>query len=303
MSERVGQASNRPEKIADNGPSLAFPLSLIATLSILLALINMLFGCAGSNVDPTWQRIQEQGVVRVGMDPNWVPFEYVDGVGQLTGFDVELARELERRLGLEIRIVANLSFDGLYDALTAEQADMIISAVMVDMGRSADFRYSTPYFDAGQVLVVGIDEVAIDTMKDLSGRVVAVELGSDGDMLGRRWARRLADMSLWHTESTYDALGAVAMGQADAALIDRATALMALKGAHRPTTAGMQTSDGRPARGNTELKINGRPITDEQYAVVVRRESSGLLTAVNQALLDMQSDGTLENLERKWLGP
>jgi polar amino acid transport system substrate-binding protein len=237
------------------------------------------------------------------MDPNWVPFEYVDGAGQLTGFDVELARELGRRLGLEIHLTANLSFDGLYDALTAEQADMIISAVVVDMGRSADFRYSTPYFDAGQVLVVGVDEIAIDTMEDLSGRVLAVELGSDGDMLGRRWARRLADLSLRHTESADDALAAVATRQADAALIDRATALMGLGGDHGPITARMQTSDDRPVPGHTELKISGKPITDEQYAVVVRKESSELLRAVNHALREMQSDRTLENLERKWLGP
>jgi ABC-type amino acid transport substrate-binding protein len=282
---------------------LAFPSTPIATLAVLLALFNVLFGCAGPKADLTWQRIQEQGVVRVGMDPNWVPFEYVDGAGQLTGFDVELARELGRRLGVEIQIVANLSFDGLYDALTVEQADMIISAVVVDMGRSADFRYSRPYFDAGQVLIVGIDDDAIDTMKDLSGKKLAVELGSDADMLGRRWARRLADLSLRHTESAQDALAAIAMSQADAALVDRATALMALKGTHIPTTGATQTSDGSSVPGYTELRISGRPITDEQYAVVVRRESRELLGAVNQALLDMQSDGTLEDLETRWLGP
>jgi ABC-type amino acid transport substrate-binding protein len=275
-------------------------------LSAALTLICLLASCRRAPPDEVWQRIQEQGVLRVGMEANWVPFEYVDGAGQLAGFDVELARELGTRLELELQFVANLSFDGLYDALTAGRTDVVISAVVVDLARSADFAFSTPYFDAGQVLVVGPDNDDIEAMQDLRGRVLAVELGSDGDAVARRWARRLADLLLLHTDSAEAALGAVAQGvvaqgvvaegavaqsavaegQADAALIDRASALIALK-----------------AKPGTALHIRGEPVTDEQYAVVVHRESAQLLRAVNATLADLRRDGTLEALERKWLGP
>jgi polar amino acid transport system substrate-binding protein len=220
------------------------------------------------------------------MEANWVPFEYVDGVGQLAGFDVELARELGRRLELEVQFVANLSFDGLYDALTAGRADVVISAVVVDMARSADFAFSAPYFDAGQVLVVGPDNDDTDAMQDLRGRVLAVELGSNGDTVARRWARRLADLSLLHTDTAEATLGAVVEGGADAALIDRASALITLK-----------------AKPGMELHIRGEPVTEEQYAVVVHRESAQLLRVVNATLADLRRDGTLEALEKKWLGP
>jgi len=255
-------------------------------ISIFLLMGGLVAGCAASNPDRAWQRIHEQGVMRVGMEASWVPFEYVDGTGQLTGFDVELARTLGDRLGLQVQFVANLSFDGLYDALTAEQVDIVISAVVVDMGRSADFYFSTPYFDAGQVLVVGPGGAKIDDMQALGGHILAVELGSAGDAVARRWARRLADLALLHTDSAGDALAAVAAGRADAALTDRASALMALR-----------------ELDNANLRINAKPVTGEQYAVLVRNDSRELLRVLNRTLANMRRDGTLDALERKWLGP
>lgn len=261
---------------------------LLLLPSTYLTLTCLLSSCGTPEPDLTWQRIQEQGVIRVGMDANWIPFEYVNGAGQLSGFDVELTRELGKRLGLEVQFVANLSFDGLYDALTANRVDLVVSAIVVDPNRSADFGYSTAYFDAGQVLIIGSQNVDIEGMEDLKGHVLAVELGSDGDTVARRWARRMADLSLLHTESVNDAVAAVTDGRADAAITDRATALLVLK-----------------ARGDAKsgLRISGSPLTDERYAMVVRRESSALLHAINSTLADIHGDGTLQRLESAWLGP
>lgn len=237
-------------------------------------------------------------MIRVGMEPNWVPFEYVDGAGQLAGFDVALARELGTRLGIEVQFVANLSFDGLYDALTASRVDVVISAVVKDPQRAADFTYSIPYFEAGQVLVVSANARAIESLESLDGGILAVELGSEGDSVARRWARRLMNLSLLHTDSANDALNALVHRRADAALVDRATALMALKEFKNASGPSV-----RPGDASNNLKISGRPVTSQQYAVVMRRESSALLQILNAALAEMHQDGTLKQLEREWLGP
>ncbi|MFN3761678.1 MAG: transporter substrate-binding domain-containing protein, partial [Anaerolineae bacterium] len=63
------------------------------------------------------------------MDASYPPFESIDGEGNLVGLDVDLGRELAARLGVEAHFVANLSYDGLYDALTADQVDVLISAL------------------------------------------------------------------------------------------------------------------------------------------------------------------------------
>ncbi len=277
-------ANGRPRSLNGSGKGVG---EWANALYFLVACL--LVGCASSEPDLTWQRVQEQGLLRVGMEANWVPFEYVDEDGQLRGFDAELARALGERLGVGVQFFPTLSFDGFYDALTARQVDVVISAVVVDMSRSADFSYTRPYFEAGQVLVVGPDGADVDEMKDLSGRTLAVELGSDGDTVARRWARRLEGLTLLLADSAVAALEAVASGQADAALTDRATALMTLKAWEKGQNAG--------------LFVSGGPVTGEQYAVVALKESAELLRALDDALEDMRRDGALGELEEKWLGP
>ncbi|MGB9776222.1 MAG: substrate-binding periplasmic protein [Anaerolineae bacterium] len=252
-----------------------------ATCTLLLAACALLL--ASCSPADRLDRILKTGVLRVGMDASYPPFEFVDGEGNLVGLDVDLARELAARLGVEAHFVANLSYDGLYDALTADVVDVVISALYVDPMRMADFAYSRSYFNAGQVLVVRAGTAGLAAMADLAGRTLAVEWGSEGDVVARQWARRLVGLTVLPCPTAEEALARVASGEADAALVDHLSAL-----------AGI--GQGLP------LGVVGDPVTDELYAVAVRREDSALLRAVNGALTAMEEDGTLPRLRQRWLG-
>lgn len=252
--------------------------AFICVLPVLCSLL--LASCSSAD---RLDRILETGVLRVGMDASYPPFEYLDGEGNLVGLDVDLGRELAARLGVEARFVANLSYDGLYDALTADQVDVVISALYVDPTRMADFAYSRSYFNAGEVLVVRAGTEGIADMADLSGRTLAVEWGSEGDVVARQWARRLVGLTVLPCPTADEVLARVVSGEADAALVDHLSAL-----------AGM--GQGLP------LEIVGDPVTDELYAVAVRRRDGALLRAVNGALTAMEEDGTLPRLRQRWLG-
>ncbi len=250
-----------------------------ATCALFLASCCLLLAaCSADRLD----RILEAGVLRVGMDASYPPFEYLEE-GNLVGLDVDLGRELAARLGVEAHFVANLSYDGLYDALTADVVDVVISALYVDPARMADFAYSRSYFNAGEVLVVQAEIADISGMADLAGRTLAVEWGSEGDVIARHWARRLAGLTVLPCPTAAEALARVASSQADAALVDHLSAL-----------AGI--GQGMP------LEVVGDPVTDELYAVAVRREDGALLRAINGALTAMEEDGTLPRLRQKWLG-
>jgi len=235
------------------------------------------------------------------MDASFPPFENIAADGTLAGFDVDLARELGRRLGpalskaegVEVQFVANLPYDGLYDALAVDCVDIVISALVVNPDRMADFAYSTPYFDAGQVLVVRPPSVppesggeerggGIEEMGDLSGHTLAVEFGTQGDLEARRWARRLSGLTVVPHQTAAEALAAVAAGEADVALVDHVSALAA-------TGAG------------SGLVIVEAPVVEEPYAVAVRRESQHLLCAINEALAEMEASGMMETLVAEWL--
>ncbi len=267
--------------------------------SLLIALST----CA--RPDDTWNRVLETGTLRVGMDASFPPFESVAADGALVGFDVALARELGQRLGVEVQFVANLPYDGLYDALAVgadrsqSGVDVIISALVVNPDRMADFAYSTSYFDAGQVLVVrppsvppasgGDEGGGIEGMADLGGRTLAVEFGTRGDVEARKWAENVPDLTVVPCQTAAEALAAVAAGEADVALVDHVSALMAIG-----ETPGVSENPWG-------LVVIGESVVEEPYAVAVRKENQRLLRAINEALADMEMDGTLDALVSRWL--
>ena len=265
--------------------------SQIRHCSLLIVHCSLfIFLAACASPDAAWDRVCETGVLRVGMDASFPPFESVAADGTLVGFDVALAQELGRRLGpalseaegVEAQFVANLPYDGLYDALAVDRVDVVISALVANPARMADFAYSTSYFDAGQVLVVRAEESGIEEMADLGGHTLAVEFGTQGDLEARKWARRLSGLTIVQHQTAAEALAAVMAGETDGALVDHVSALM-------ETPAG------------SGLVIVGRPVVEEPYAVAVRRDSQRLLRAINEALADMEADGTLEMLVVEWL--
>ena len=258
------------------------------------SLFIVLAACA--RPDDAWDRVRETGVLRVGMDASFPPFETIAGDGALVGFDVDLARELGRRMGVEVQFVANLPYDGLYDALAVGRVGVVISALVVDPARMADFAYSTSYFDAGQVLVIRGDESEIKGMADLSQRTLAVEFGTQGDLEARKWARRLPGLTVVPYQTASEALEAVAAGEADVALVDHVSALVAMA----RTSSREQSETCFPLCG-VDLVIVGRPVVEEPYAVAVHRDSRYLLRAINDALAGMEADGTLGALTMRWL--
>ncbi len=231
--------------------------------------------------DHTWAVIQQTGVLRVGMDASYPPFEEIDETtGEVRGYDVDLAREIGRRLGLEVQFV-NIGFDGLYDALIAKKVDAVISALPYDPLRTQDVFYTVSYFNAGLVLVVGEGETEIESVDDLGGRTLGVEWGSDGDAQGRRLVKRLNGLTLRPYPTPLDTLWGLKNGEVEAVLVDAVSAYHFIK------------HEGA-------VKIVGEPVTDESYVIAVGPTSTELLSALNAVLLALRDDGTLIRLRDKW---
>jgi arginine/lysine/histidine transporter system substrate-binding protein len=248
---------------------------------VLVALLLLLAGCRRE--EATWQRIQQTGVLRVGLDPTFPPFETADGV-PLQGLDVDLAEAIAADLGLTVEFVY-FGYDGLYDALTTERVDVLISALVIMVERTRDFAYSDPYFNAGEILIVPAGSPVAE-MADLANRSLAVELGAQGHVEATIWERRLTDLTILPYNTPNEAITAVAQNEADAALIDAVSGRLFLR--------------GQPQHRLTYLP---EPITVEPYALVVRREDERLLDELNDSLGRLRQSGQLEQIIEKWLGP
>ncbi len=249
----------------------------------LLGLGLLLSACRADR--ESWERIQQSGVLRVGVDPTFPPFA-LDVEGSLTGIDVDLARALAAEMGLTAQFTY-FGYDGLYDALSTEQVDVLLSALVVAPERTRDFAYSDPYYDAGQVLIVPADS-SIATADDLDAQRLAVELGALGHVEALAWQSARPALRVQTYGGVDQALDAVAAGEADAALVDGVSGRLYLK--EHPATA-------RP------LIRLPQPVTTEPYAVVVRIEDRTLLAEINGALQRLSAAGELDAILNRWLGP
>jgi polar amino acid transport system substrate-binding protein len=235
----------------------------------------------GAERDVTWERCRSEGILRVGMDASYPPFEAVEG-SEVRGLDVDLAHELGRRLGLR-PVFVNISFDGLYDALAAGRCDVLISALPYDGQRTPDVLYTGGYYNAGQVLVTRRDDSRIRDYRDLGGRRVAVEMGSNAHQEALRLRdREQIPLAIVAVESGERALDLVQLGDADAAIADSITARLGL-------------------RARQGLALRGPALTDESYVIAVRRDSPELYAAIKGALDGLRGEGWLEQLAGRWL--
>jgi len=240
------------------------------TLVAALLAVVLLAGVAGA-----------QGVLRVGSDVAYPPFEYVDEeTGEFIGFDMDLIREVGRRLGMQVEII-NTAWEGILPGLLAGHYDVVISAMTITDERAQVVDFSDPYFATGQVIVVRADDTSVNEPADLVGKVVAVQIGTTGQFA----AERIEGVArIDHYPTMPEAFLALRLGRADAAVADELVAL-------------------EEARANPGvLKVVGKPFTVEYYGIAMRKGQDQLLRAINRALAQIKADGTYDELYEKWFG-
>ena len=246
-------------------------------LSLLFAL-PVLSGC--QKRDPFLDRVTSAGVLRVGLDPSWPPFEYVEGA-EIVGLDVDLARAIGQELGVEVVLVPS-GWEGLYGALFSGQFDAVISALPYDPWRTKEALYSISYFNAGPVLVVSEVQTDIASAKDLKGRTVHVELGSEGDVQARRLRKQTPEIAIESHSTAQDALHAAIDDPASVAIVDHVTARLLI-------------------RDTPGLHIAGKPLYDESYVIAVHPQARSLQQAIDRILIEMRESGQLDQLLDRWL--
>lgn len=252
--------------------------ALIGLLVVVAAVLALaLIRRAIDGPPPPPRELFPYGEVRIGVDASSPPFANADG-DTLVGLDIDLGRELGVRIGLPVRFV-NLGYDGLYDALKSDQVDALIASLTIDLTRLKDVHYSQAYFNAGLVLVSG---VGLARMEDLPGRRLAYEFGSEADTQARNWLRRILPFETRPYELPRYALDADRIGDADAALVDAASARLYLR---------------EHAEWSTQMAY----VTDNLYAIATQSRRPEISVAINAALQSMSEDGMLEVIIGRWL--
>ena len=157
-------------------------------LLVLLLAAIVLAACGGGSTeeDPTTDdatgsggteedvlaKVKEEGKLVVGTEGTYPPFTFHDDSGKLTGFDVEIAQEVGKRLGVEVEFLET-QWDAMFAGLDSGRFDMVANQVGINPEREESYEFSDPYISSTAVLVVAKDNEEIKSFEDLEGKLSA----------------------------------------------------------------------------------------------------------------------------------
>ncbi|MGH8104403.1 MAG: basic amino acid ABC transporter substrate-binding protein [bacterium] len=255
-------------------------VALVFLLSICLAGCQKKGGTgAGDSAQPdSLAQIKAAGVLRVGTDPTFPPFESKDPNSQdIVGFDMDLLKAIAAEIGVKAEIIAS-PFDAIIPGLSTKKWDAIVSAMTITEERAKQVDFSNPYYLSAQAIIVRNDNSAIHGEADLKGKTLGVQLGTTGETE----ANKITGAKVIKFDTGTTPFDDLLKGKVDAVIMDRPAAVKIIK-----------------VKGR--MKIVGKPLTAESYGIAVRKGDSALLNAINTALRKLKDSGQLAALESKWL--
>ena len=220
------------------------------------------------------------GVFKIGLDPEFPPMGYRDTEGNYVGFDIDLAKEVAKRLGMEFEAVP-INWDAKNMELGTGNIDCIWNGFTMT-GREGDYLWTSPYVTNAQVIVVN-EKSDIKTAADLEGKVLALQQGSTAEnALNSRADIKDSLANTLFVADNVSALNELKAGGVDAVLVDEVVA------------------DYYIAK-NPGLKVIDS-IAQESYGVGFALGNSALRDKVETTLQEMAKDGTMKKISEQWFG-
>ncbi len=260
----------------------------IAMLSMVLAGSMLLTACGGGNTQATedtgsdTQQSEtaentEGGVLRMGTNATFPPYEYVDENNEVAGIDADIAAAIADKLGMELEIT-DMAFDSLIPALQSDTIDIVLAGMTVDPERAESVNFTDSYATGVQVIIVpeGSDIASPD---DLEGKNIGVQTGTTGDLYctddyGQEFVKQFDNGPL--------AVAALLNGQVDCVVID-----------NEPAKNYVAANEG--------LKILDTAYANEDYAAALAKEDTELYEQVNTAIQELKEDGTIASIIEKYI--
>ncbi|TDZ80320.1 L-cystine transport system permease protein TcyB [Mycobacteroides salmoniphilum] len=219
-----------------------------------------------------------QGTLRVGTEGVYAPFSFHDErSGELTGYDVDVARAVGEKLGRPVEFV-EIPWDAIFAGLDAERFDVVANQVTITPERKAKYDLSKPYAVGEGVIVTRADDNSIHTLADVRGKVAAENATSNWSQIARDAGARVETV-----EGFTQSITLLSQGRVDVVINDSIAVYAYL------------ASTGDPA-----VKIAGTTGARSEQGFAARKDS-GLLPELDKALDQLAADGTLTRISEKYL--
>jgi polar amino acid transport system substrate-binding protein len=224
--------------------------------------------------------------VTIGTEGAYPPFNYIESDGTIAGFDVDIALELCKRMGVECDVVAQ-DWDGIIPGLLASKYDVIVASMFITEERKKQVDFTDPYYLAAMTHVAPKDSGITEfTNETLSGKIIGAQSGTTQ-----------ADFA----EATYPDAEVRLYPTQDEVNLDMASGRIDLQiGDMLPMLDWTTKSDDGAC-----CELAGEPITDPAFVgdgvgMAVRQEDDELREKLNKALAEMRADGTYLAINNKY---
>ncbi|PID73438.1 MAG: amino acid ABC transporter substrate-binding protein [Desulfobacterales bacterium] len=255
---------------------MATALLLFISGSALAADINL----AKSS---TLEKILQNGEIRVGFEAGYMPFEMTNNKGKFVGFDIDMAKEMAKAMGVKF-VPVNTAFDGIIPSLITDKFDIIMSGMTVTQERNLKINFADPYIIVGQAIILNKKhEGKVLSYKDLNNArfIVSSKLGTTGEQAVKRKIPKCTYKSF---ETETEAFLEVINGKADAYVYDQ------------PNCVVMMAQQGKG-----KAVFLDEPFTYEPLAWGVRKGDPDFINWLNNFLRQMKNDGRYDRIYNKWI--
>ena len=219
----------------------------------------------------------------IGLDDNFPPMGFRDGKNELIGFDIDLAKEAGKRLGVAVSFKP-IDWNAKEAELNGNRIDVLWNGLTITEERKANILFTKPYLENRQIIVV-TEKSPITTKAQLAGAVVGVQDGSSAvEAIQKDAATAKSIKELKKFGDNVTALMDLSAGRLDALVVDE--------------IVGRYYTGKKPG----EYRVLEENFGTEDYGVGTRKGDTELSAKLNKALDDMKADGTAAKISTQWFG-
>ena len=258
---------------------------LVKQLVVISTVVCMGLGLTGCGAKATSGTLDKDTLV-VGLDDTFAPMGFRDENGEITGFDIDLAKAMGEKLGKKIEF-QSIDWNMKETELNGGNIDFIWNGYSISDERKKQVDFSVPYLKNRQIIITLADS-DIATKADLEGKVVAAQTGStavDAIEAEPEVMATFKDGKPVTYESNNDVLMDLEAGRVDAAVADEIIIRYYIS-----------------KKGEEKYKILDEDFGEEEYGVGMRKGDTAMVEAFNKAYKELKEDGTVAIISTKWFG-
>lgn len=232
-----------------------------------------------ANNEDLLAKVKDQGELLIGTEGTYPPFTFHDESGELTGFDVEVAREIANRLGVE-PVFMETQWDAMFAGLDSSRFDMIANQVGIREDRLEKYDFSNHYITSAAVLVANQDNDEVSTFEDIDGLKSAQSLTSNYADIARQYNAEIVGVDGFN-----QAVELITSKRVEVTINDKIAVL-----------------DFKKQRPDAPIKVVDESEEAAKSGFMFRKGSGELVDEVNRLLQEMIDDGTYQQISEKWFG-